>query len=134
MTSSTGVPPAPRSQRLRQGLAYLVVGGLSYLLDVGLLVGSREWLDAPLWLATTIGFWTSVLFNFFASRWVFATEGSLHGHALRYCLLLGFNYVLTLGIVQLGVTLGGSAVVAKTLAVALIACSNFVLYRRWVFA
>ena len=119
---------------MRLGFTYLLVGGLSYVIDVGLLVASRQVLDAPLWLATTIGFWTSVLFNFFANRWVFGADGSAGGHAVRYAMLLGVNYLLTLGIVHVGVVLGTPAVVAKTLAVALIACSNFVLYRRWVFA
>ena len=134
--SDPAVEAAPRRGATRHLVGYLVVGVLSYAIDVGLLVLLRERADAPLVVATSVGFWASVLFNFVANRWVFRAPeaGSTRRHAMRYGVLLAVNYGLTLAIVEGGVALGASAVLAKTVAVALIACSNFVLYRRWVFA
>lgn len=134
MTAAVG--SVSRRDARRHLAGYLVVGVLSYAIDVGLLVLLSDQAGAPLLVATTAGFWTSVLFNFAANRWVFsaADRGSAKAHAARYAVLLVVNYGLTIAIVQAGVALGTGAVLAKTAAVGLIACSNFVLYRRWVFA
>jgi len=115
---------------------YLAIGGLSYVVDTGLLLLISGPLGAPLWLATTVGFWVSVILNFSLNRLVFAqpTGGSTVGaHSIRYGVLLGLNYLVTLAIVTLGVSWGWSPIVPKTIAVALTTTWNFVLYRRWVF-
>lgn len=127
---------APAGDRRRHVVGYLVVGVLSYAIDLGLLVLLRDLAAAPLLVATSVGFWTSVGFNFTANRWVFrgSGDGSARAHVARYAALLVLNYGLTLGIVSGGVALGAGAVVSKTVAVAAIACLNFVAYRRWVFA
>lgn len=116
-------------------LAYLVIGGLSYVVDAGLLLALSAGPGVPLWAAASAGYWTSVLVNFGLNRLVFhvAGGGPVHRHALRYGALLALNYVVTLVVLEVGTGLGVPVLAAKTFAVALTTCWNFVLYRVWVF-
>ncbi len=129
--------PVPPTRSGRGALLkFLVVGGASYLIDVGLLVLLSGPLDRPVWLAATVGFWVSVVVNFTLNRLVFATPGgggNAAVHGARYAVLLGVNYLVTLGVVHVGVSWGLAPVIPKTFVVALIMTWNFVLYRRWVF-
>ncbi|MET4223498.1 GtrA family protein [Oerskovia enterophila] len=135
------VPPAigPKSavRRLVQHplVKYLVVGGLSFLVDAGLLWLCTSLLGWAVWLGATIGFWTGVLVNFTLNRIVMNRDkSSLLTQTSRYGVLLAFNYVVTLGILHLTTSWGVPVVVAKTAIVAGSTCWNYVLYRLWVFA
>lgn len=125
-----------RSDRRRSILLFLAIGGLSYAIDAGLLVLVTGPWGGPVWLGTTIGFWTSVVVNFALNRTLFARAGSgasVMAHGARYGSLLALNYLITLAIVALGVSWGLAPLVPKTAAVALTTGWNFVLYRVWVF-
>lgn len=129
---STGLAARDRSGLVR----FALIGGLSFLIDAGLLVLIAGPLGRPVWLAATVGFWTSVVVNFALNRAVFSdrdSRGSATAHGARYGLLLAVNYVVTLVIVQVGVAQGLPPVVPKIVAVALTMGWNLVLYRRWVF-
>lgn len=129
VTSGRATPTGRRSLVL-----YVLVGGLSYVVDAGLLVLVTGPLGGPVWLGTTIGFWTSVVVNFLLNRAVFSQgDASSVSHGVRYGVLLGVNYLVTLLIVHVGTSWGLPPVVPKTFAVALTTCWNFVLYRVWVF-
>ncbi|WP_163275292.1 GtrA family protein [Cellulomonas iranensis] len=129
VTSGRAAPTGRRSLVL-----YVLVGGLSYVVDAGLLVLVTGPLGGPVWLGTTVGFWTSVVVNFLLNRAVFSQgDASSVSHGVRYGVLLGVNYLVTLLIVHVGTTWGLPPVVPKTVAVALTTCWNFVLYRVWVF-
>lgn len=132
----SGPGEASKVTARRHVAGYLVVGVLTYVIDLGVLLLLRETAGAPLVVATAVGFWSSLLFNFGANRWVFSRgeAGSRASHAARYVVLLAVNFGLTLAIVSGGEALGVGVVLSKTVAVALIASSNFLLYRRWVFA
>lgn len=124
--------------RLQSAAKYLVVGVISYGIDIGILSLCWRVFGAPLWLATSAGFWGSFAINFMLSRhWTFAsraTVGTSRKQFVRYCALVGLNY----GITVLAVTglhhLGLGAILARTLVLAVLTLSTFVLYRRWVFA
>src|SRR5271155_1998353 len=77
---------------------YVIAGGCSFVLDFGLLFFFRLGLHLNLALATSIGYWTSVVFNFFVMRhWTFSAgdKKNLRKHALTYGILLAFNYTFT---------------------------------------
>ena len=115
---------------------YIGIGFLSYIVDAGILVIVSGPLGGPVWLATTLGFWTSVFLNFALNRRVFAHDSHvrrLTRQGVRYGILLGVNYVITLAIVGVGTRWGLAPVVPKTLVVGMSTGWNFILYRRWVF-
>lgn len=136
VTWSTGTAAVglPRRLAAHSLVRYLGIGLSSFIIDFGLLVGLRDLVGTPLWLATSVGFWASVIFNFLANRHLaFAASGGLHVHAARYGILLGANYLVTLLVVSLFARLGLGYQVGKVVAVAGTTCWNYLLYRCWVF-
>jgi putative flippase GtrA len=119
----------------RQLLCYLVVGGLSVVVDVGLLVLLHESFAVPIGIATTVAFGTSLVVNFLLNRTAMSSWGSrgLTQHALRYASLVAANYVITLGVVTTVAHVSTRYVLAKLAVVAGSTSWNFLLYRHWVF-
>lgn len=123
-------------ERVQSLARYLVVGLVSYGIDVGLLLLCWHVLHAPLWLATSMGFWGSFGVNFVLSRhWTFDVGNHPVGAQLvRYGILVAVNYVVTV-LAVLGLHHAGLPVVAaRTLTLAVLTISTFILYRTWVFA
>lgn len=126
---------APRRPQAGAFLRFLVVGGLSYVVDLGSLLFLYGLAGAPLAAATTGAFAIAFVLTFTLNRlWVFdAASGGVSGQVVRYLALVGLNYLATLVIV-LGLTAAGAPVaVSKTVAVAVIAVANYFLYRHFVF-
>lgn len=113
---------------------YLVIGGLSFLLDFGLLALCYRVFGWPLWVATAAGFWGSFFFNFFLQRrFSFNATGSLAGGVFRYSLLLGANTLATIGIVSFFEHVGAGILIGKIVATAATTVWNYFLYKYWVF-
>lgn len=114
---------------------YLMIGGLCFVIDAGLLWFTTSVLDWKVWLGATVGYWTGVLVNFTLNRSIMGRQSSsLLGQTARYGTLLAFNYALTLLLIQVLVVWGTPVVVAKTAIVAASTCWNYLLYKHWVFA
>ena len=120
---------------LRSSLVrYLVVGGLSFAVDAGILVVLREGADAPLLLAATVAFWTALLVNFSLNRlWAFGGREDVKVSFVKYLALVGANYLGTLAILKLGTSVGAHYVAAKAVATGTTVCWNYLAYRFWVF-
>lgn len=129
-------PSVPRLRLQHQLFCYLVVGGLTVVLDVGLLALLHESFGFPLGLATTVAFCTAVVVNFLLNRTAMSSWGSrgLTQHALRYGSLVVANYVITLAVVTTTGHVGNRYLVAKVAVVAASTLWNFLLYRHWVFS
>lgn len=115
---------------------YLVIGGLSVVIDVGLLFILHSLLGMQLGAATAIAFLTSLFVNFVCNRAMMVRDEThrMLRHAFRYSLLVVVNFVITVAGVTGAEHIGVSYVVGKLTVVAASTCWNFVLYRRWVFA
>jgi putative flippase GtrA len=114
---------------------YLVIGGGSVVIDVGLLYILHSVVGVQLVLATVIAFLCSLVFNFACNRIMMAgSQGEqLMRHAYRYGLLVVANLGITVAVVTGSAHIGVPYVVGKLGVVAASTCWNFVLYRRWVF-
>ena len=125
----------PRLRLQRQLFCYLVVGGLTVVVDIGLLALLHESFGVPLGVATTVAFGTAVVVNFLLNRTAMSSWGSrgLTQHALRYGALVVANYVITLAVVTTAGHVGDRYLVAKVVVVAVSTSWNFLLYRHWVF-
>lgn len=127
-------PGALRAACASSLLRYVVVGGLSFGIDAGILVFLREVADAPLLVAASVAFWTALLINFSLNRmWSFAGREDVKISFAKYLTLVGANYVGTLGILAVGTRLGGHYVIIKALATGTTVCWNYLAYRYWVF-
>jgi putative flippase GtrA len=115
---------------------YLVIGGGSVVIDVGLLYVLRSVIGVQLGIATAIAFLASLVFNFVCNRVAMAggQTKQLGRHAYRYGLLVLANLGVTVAVVTGAAQIGVPYLVAKLLVVAAATVWNFVLYRRWVFA
>lgn len=114
---------------------YLFVGATSVGVDLGLLVALREGAGVPVWAAATIGYWSSVVVNFTLNRRIsFRDRPGGRTALIRFSILLGLNWFLTLVAVSAAVHLGWSYAVGKVGAVAVLTILNYTAYSRWVFA
>ena len=114
---------------------YILVGAVSFGLDIAILSLCWHVLRMPLLLATSLGFWASFGVNFLLSRhWTFgAAHLSPGGQLKRYAVLVGVNYLVTLLTVTALHRAGLDVVVARTIVLAILTISTYILYRRWVF-
>ena len=113
---------------------FLVVGGLSFAIDLGLLALLHEVGGVDLWIATPIAFLTSLVFNFFVQKnFTFQSGARAHVSFLKYGALVVFNVVATDVIVNLVAGSGQSYALGKVIATVVTTVWNFMLYKHWIF-
>jgi putative flippase GtrA len=115
-------------------LRYLLIGSLSFVVDLGVLVALRQGAHAPLWVATTAAYWTGFCVNFSLQRTVtFAARGAVGSQLWRYAALVVVNFAGTLLIVQAASAAHIGYATGKVLAVMLFVIVNYMAYNLWVF-
>jgi putative flippase GtrA len=115
-------------------LKFLIVGGLSFALDFGLLIALHEVFNVDLVVATTIAFLTSLVFNFILQRtFTFRAVNSRSVSAAKYVALVIVNVVVTDLIVTGFDKLAWTYGIGKVVATLLTTAWNFLLYRHWIF-
>jgi putative flippase GtrA len=116
-------------------IRYLVVGGTTFMIDLGLLILLHGHFRINLTIATTVGYWVSVTYNFFLNRhWVFSAQQAkrLHEHAFLYGCLLGINYIYT--VVAMNVlTKHISYEFAKMIVIVVAIAWTYPIYKRYIF-
>ncbi len=115
---------------------YIFVGGLSYIVDIMVLIGLYEGIHTSRALAASASFWTGLVISFVLQKFVafqdFQQEiKALSRQVVGYGMLVAFNYLLTVFIVS--IFPGKDIILSRTLAVALTTLWNFVIYRRLIF-
>ncbi|NNC13046.1 GtrA family protein [Planctomonas sp. JC2975] len=114
---------------------YLVVGGLSFVIDFGLLALFEEVFHWQTWIATAVAFLLSVIFNYIAQRTYSFDSNTPHGKTLvRYVILLAFNTVATSVIVSLGAKTPLTWAGAKIVATGMTTLWNYFVFKYWIFA
>ncbi|HUD10498.1 MAG TPA: GtrA family protein [Candidatus Saccharimonadales bacterium] len=114
---------------------YVVVGGTTFIIDISILIFLHGHVHINLAVATTIAYWTSIIYNFCLNRWwsfSASEKDSLHKHLIPYAVLLGFNYLFTVifvGLVSHVMYYG----LAKVLAVAISMSWTYFIYRDVIF-
>lgn len=113
---------------------FLIVGGLSFAIDFGLLVLLHEVLLVELWIATPIAFLTSLVFNFLLQRiFTFKAQNGRSVSFLKYCILVVFNTFAVDFIVNFAEWIGVGYQIGKIFATIVITGWNYVLYKQWIF-
>jgi putative flippase GtrA len=114
---------------------YLVMGGLSFAFDFGLLWALHDLAGVPLAVATPTAFLASFVVTYTLQRlFAFRASDAVAPSVVRYTLLVMANTLLTTGIVALSDEAGWSWMVGKVIAVAITTVGNYFAYRYWVFA
>lgn len=122
-----------RTGLLSPQLAIYIFGGL---VCAGIDVGLMQLLIAnhvnP-FAATTAGFLTSLIVNYlFHARVTFKNVTSA-ATFMRYLCVVALNYVITLGIVAISLSLTGVALYGKLISLAVISVNGFLLGKYWIF-
>ena len=113
---------------------YVLVGGSTFVVDLGLLVALHQLGQVPVIWAATISYWVSIMFNFALNRhWTFETTRSLHRHAVAYGALLAVNYAVTIGVIAGLGLLGVTYTLAKVAAVGLSMTWTYWVYKHVIF-
>lgn len=116
-------------------LRFLLVGGLSFVVDFGLLFLLGEVLGVPVWIAASVAFWSAVAVNFTLNRFfTFSAQNPTGWSLVRYGTVLGVNYLVTLLVLTGAENIGVHYLAAKILVVGVQTVTNYLLYRYWVFA
>lgn len=116
-------------------LRYLFIGGVSFLIDIGLLALFYEVFGWQLWVSTGSAFLLTFVFNYSLQRAFSFESQAAHGRTLmRYLVLLGVNTLATIGIVWIVdlTALGWGA--GKISATIITTVWNYFVFRYWVFA
>jgi putative flippase GtrA len=113
---------------------FLLVGGLSFALDLGLLVLLHESFGVELWIATPAAFLVSLVFNFLLQRiFTFQATNSRGVSAVKYVLLVVVNILVSDFIVTGFDALEWPYMLGKAASTILTTVWNYLLYRHWIF-
>jgi putative flippase GtrA len=113
---------------------FLVIGVLSFAIDLGTLTLLKEFLRVDLWIATPIAFIVSLVFNFWAQRvFTFRASNNASASFLKYGALVVFNTFATDVIVNMVNAVGFGYAAGKVCATIATMAWNFLLYKYWIF-
>lgn len=132
--ASTFVPGLAMRLYQHAVVRFLLVGGLSFALDLGILALLHEVFGVALWVATPIAFVVSLVFNFLLQR-IFTFQATNNGSisAAKYILLVIVNIAVSDLVVTGFDALGWSYIVGKTTATVMTTTWNYFLYHHWIF-
>lgn len=115
-------------------IKFLLVGGASFAVDLGLLILLHEVFGVDLWIATPLAFIASLVFNFLLQRsFTFRAQNRRHVSFLKYLALVVFNVVAIDVIVNAFDAWGVSYGIGKVVATVVTTSWNFWLYKVWIF-
>ncbi len=114
-------------------VGFLLIGAVTFGVDLGLIFLLHGRLHLPLWLAITLGYVTAFALSFVLNRWLnFRSHAPAGRQVVLYVAAIGFNYVAILlgvgaGLASLGVHYQIARVIAG-------ACEGVFMYSvlRWV--
>lgn len=113
---------------------FLIIGGISFAIDFGLLTVLHGYFLVALWIATPIAFLTSLFFNFLLQRtFTFKARNNRSVSFLKYCILVIFNTFAADLIVNTADWLGVGYQVGKIVSTVLATIWNYFLYKNWIF-
>ncbi len=125
----------PLSEPRRFG-TFLVVGGLSALLNFSVFMALWKWFHLSDNLAVSVAYVVAILFHFAMNRmWTFqSTQGARIPQIVRYAVMAAVNYAITVAVVNLATrVLGWTPPVGLCAAIGATALSGYAMSRRWVF-
>lgn len=115
-----------------QIILFIAVGGTCAAIDLGIMQ-TLLWKGAAPWVAASVAFIVCVVVNYAAhAKLTFDAPTSLQSF-LRFLIIVGINYLITIACVQAVHAIIGSAMVGKLLSYPIITLNGFLLGKHWIF-
>jgi putative flippase GtrA len=122
------------SETGKQGIAYVLVGGGTALLELGLFQLLFELMKLPLAVSNVSATVVATAVNFLLNRNVtFKSTSNPVRSLVLYIMLFGANMAISTLMIGVLVGLGLPSAAAKLLMQACVVVWNFVLYRKLIF-
>ncbi len=114
---------------------YFVVGITGVLLDLGLLIVLKEYLDWTPFLSVAISQILVILYNFLLNKyWSFGSRDMPHWQFVRFMVVVGFNYLVSLAVIYIfSQKMSFDYRIVRLANIILSVSWNFVLYKYWVY-
>lgn len=121
-------------------LRFILVGGLTAAVHIGLLVLAVELFSMGSTVSSNLGFAAAVVFNYLMHyQWTFATVAEVQqlprGRSLaRYVVMIVCGFSINMSVMHIGVSyLQWHYLLTQVIAVVLVVSWNFTLANAWVF-
>lgn len=122
-----------KSIQINQLLRFLVIGGISVVLDYLSFLFLLHAMNASLFLANSIAYIIGFAFNFFGHAFfTYQMKPGLYT-AVKYTVTAIVNYGLSLGIIFIGILFFPSPEFWKFISICVIAINGFLMGRFWIF-
>ncbi len=114
---------------------YINSGVVSALLDYLVLFLLTSGLGVYYLYSTVIAYFSGFVLNFFLNKyWTFKKEGNTFPQLLKYSLLAGFNFLVTISLMYLLTSITGvNYLISRGIVLVLITGWNFLLYKYVVY-
>ena len=122
-----------KSIQINQLLRFLVIGGISLVLDYLSFLFLLHAMNASLFLANSIAYITGFALNFFGHAFfTYQMKPGLYT-AVKYTVTAIVNYGLSLGIIFIGILFFPSPEFWKFISICVNAINGFLMGRFWIF-
>lgn len=116
-------------------IRYVIAGGLSFVLDFGLLALMVSGFGWNAGISAAIAVVIATVFSYLAQKYfTFQSRGKIVGSAIRYLILFGWNTLFTALFVEAFDYYLDLYMVGKILCTAIITLWNYPLMNHWVYS
>lgn len=114
---------------------YVGSGAIGVGIDYAVLFMLTEWAGLYYLVSVTFSYFCGFFVNFFLNKyWTFQKKENTSIQMVKYALLAGFNYLLTLSLMYLFTSiLGINYLISRGIGLVLVTCWNFLLYKKVVY-
>ena len=118
-----------------QFLRYFITGTSGFILDMGTLIFFKEIIGLTPLLSVILNQLIIVNYIFLLNKfWTFKARGVTKSQALRFWLLMGWNYMFAIFLMWLGNSiLNFNYILVRIAGIAIVVTWNFWLYKYWIF-
>ena len=116
-------------------IRYIIIGGSTFLLDIGLLYGLTEILGLYYLFSATSAWIIATAVNYLLNKfWSFKSSSPHFYSSIKYAFLLGWNYFVMIAAMYIFVDrFGFYYIYVKIFIMTVIVCWNFFIYKNYVY-
>jgi len=115
-------------------IKYGFVGIFSALIDYSLLFILHSFLNVSVDFSVTIAFFGSSFFNFLMhKKYTFNSNGKVHHELLRYIVLIGLSYFITIYLINYIISYGVNLYLAKLITLFIVYIYGYLFSKIFVY-